>query len=114
MLCHEIENFALPGHDLRNRKGSKPSSQEDTYMTRTINRPINVTGYYFAKGRTFPSRVQYGNRELYFEPTGLRCLVKKGQEMFEIFNMSDGRDQYRLKFEPTARNWTLLTHRAMT
>lgn len=79
-------------------------------MTRTINQPIIVTGYYFAKGRTFPSRVQYGNRELYFEPTGLRCLVKKGQDMFQIFNMSDGRDQYRLKFEPRARNWTLLTH----
>lgn len=82
-------------------------------MTRTINESVNVTGYYFAKGRGFPSRVQYGTKELLFEPTGLRCLVKKGQEMIEIFNMSDGRDQYRLKFEPSARSWTLLTRRAM-
>lgn len=82
-------------------------------MTRTINESVNVTGYYFAKGRTFPSRVQYGNRELYFEQSGLRCLVKKGQEMIEIFNMSDGRDQYRLMFEPSVRNWTLLSRRIM-
>lgn len=82
-------------------------------MTRTINESVNVTGYYFAKGRTFPSRVQYGNHELYFEQSGLRCLVKKGQEIIEIFNMSDGRDQYRLMFEPSVRNWTLLSRRIM-
>lgn len=82
-------------------------------MTYQLNEIVDVTGYYFAKGRSFPSRVQYGSKELYFEPTGLRCLVKKGQEFFEIFNMSDGRDQYRLKFEPAGRNWTLLTRRAM-
>lgn len=79
-------------------------------MTRTINQPVNVTGYIFTKGRTFPSRVQFGNTELTFEHGGLRCLVQKGQEMIEIFNMSDGRDQYRLKFERSARSWTLLTH----
>lgn len=82
-------------------------------MTRTINESVNVTGYYFAKGRSFPSRIQYGAQELYFEPTGLRCLVKKGQEIIEIFNMSDGRDQYRLMFEPSVRNWTLLSRRIM-
>lgn len=82
-------------------------------MTRTINQPIDVTGYYFAKGRSFPSRIQFGNTELNFEHGGLRCLVQKGQEMIEIFNMSDGRDQYRLRFEPSARSWTLLTHHSV-
>lgn len=81
-------------------------------MTRTINQPVNVTGYIFSKGRTFPSRVQFGNEELNFEYGGLRCLVRKGQDMIEIFNMSDGRDQYRLRFERSARSWTLLSHTA--
>lgn len=83
-------------------------------MTYTVNELVDVTGYYFTKGRSFPSRVQYGGKELYFDKSGLRCLVKKGQDIIEIFNMSDGRDQYRLKFEPTVGDWTLLTRRAMT
>lgn len=83
-------------------------------MTYAVNQAVNVTGYYFAKGRSFPSRVQYGDKELHFEQSGLRCLVQKGQEFVEIFNMSDGRDQYRLKFEPGLRNWTLLTRRAVS
>jgi hypothetical protein len=83
-------------------------------MTYILNESINVTGYYFKKGRGFPSRIQYGNKELSFDQGGLRCLVKKGQEFFEIFNMTDGRDQYRLKFEPDARSWTLLTRRVLS
>ena len=82
-------------------------------MTHVLNESVNVTAYSFTKGRTFPRRIQYGNTELVFDQIGLRCLVKRGQELIEIFNMTDGRDQYRLKFEPAVRSWTLLTKRAL-
>ena len=82
-------------------------------MTHVLNQEVNVTSYYFTKGRTFPRRIQIDNNELVFIESGLRCLVKKGQELIEIFNMSDGRDQYRLKFEPSNMHWTLLTKRSL-
>ena len=80
-------------------------------MTQVLNQEVDVTAYYFAGGKTrgFPKRVQYNGNELTFAENGLRCLVKKGQDLIEIFNMSDGRKQYRLRFEPNDRCWTLLT-----
>lgn len=82
-------------------------------MTQVLNQDVDVTAFYFTKGRSFPRRVEFNNIELVFIESGLKCLVQKGQELIEIFNMSDGRDQYRLKFEPAARHWTLLTKRAL-
>jgi hypothetical protein len=85
-------------------------------MTRVFNKEVFVTSYYFTQGKgfhSFPRSVQFENQELTFIETGLRCLVQKGQDLIEIFNMSDGRTQYRLKFEPQQRSWTLLTSRAM-
>lgn len=85
-------------------------------MTQVLNQEVDVISYYFAGGKSFrgfPKRIQFDGKELTFAENGLRCLVKKGQDLIEIFNMSDGRKSYRLKFEPADRNWTLLTSRAL-
>ena len=82
-------------------------------MTHVLNLDVDVTSFYFTNGKLFPRRVAFNNKDLVFIEDGLRCLVNKGQELVEIFNMSDGRDQYRLKFEPAAQHWTLLTKRAL-
>ena len=82
-------------------------------MTYVLNQEINVTAFYFTKGKTFPRRIQFGDSELTFVESGLRCLVQKGQELIEIFNMSDGRNQYTIRHERTNRHWTLLSKRAM-
>lgn len=79
----------------------------------TLNQEIDVTAFYFTKDKTFPRRIQVGEQELTFIESGLRCLVQKGQELIEIFNMSDGRDQYTIRHERASRQWILLSKRAM-
>lgn len=82
-------------------------------MTHILNQEIDVTSYYFTSGKTFPRRIQLGEQELTFIGSGLRCLVKKGQEFIEIFNMSDGRNQYTIRHERASQHWILLSKRAM-
>lgn len=83
-------------------------------MYSTLDKPVNVMAYYFGKGahlRSYPKRIEIDGCELDFLETGLMCLVKKGQQFTQIFNMSDGRKRYRLSFEPEAEQWKLLSVR---
>jgi hypothetical protein len=85
-------------------------------MSHTINKEVNVLSFYFSRGETsrcFPRRIEVDGRQLDFLESGLRCLVQKGQSMVQVFNMTDGRNQYHLKFEPQQNLWTLLTMRPM-
>lgn len=79
----------------------------------TLNQEITVTGYHFTNNKSFPSRIEYGEHELTFAEIGLRCLVRRGQELIEIFTMSDGRDTYTIRHERANRHWTLLSKRAL-
>ena len=78
---------------------------------------ISVTSFYFAKGnvnKSFPRRIETEEgRQINFAENGLRCVVQKGQELIQIFNMTDGQMLYRLGFEPTNNTWKLLSTRAL-
>ncbi len=80
-------------------------------------REINVTSYYFPHGSTqksFPRRIEdEQGHQLNFLENGLRCMVRKGQELIEIFNMTDGQNLYRLSFEPGNNRWKLLSSRSL-
>jgi hypothetical protein len=52
--------------------------------------------------------MEYEGREYTFLESGLRYLFKKGQELVEVFDMTDGSYDYRLKFDPNAHVWTLV------
>lgn len=81
-----------------------------------MNQEVNVTSYYFTHGnhsRLFPRQIEIEGRQLSFVESGLRCLVNKGQELIQIFNMSDGQSLYRLSFEPGSRTWKLLSTRSL-
>ena len=82
-------------------------------MTHVLNQEVDVTSFYFTKGKTFPRRVEFGNSQLVFLESGLRCLVKTGQSLVEVFNMSDGRDYYTLRHDQGRGNWVLLNKRAL-
>ena len=76
-----------------------------------INKEVSVTSVYFRPGRHlkgFPKRMEYEGREYTFIESGLRYLVQKGQQLFEIFDMTDGSQDYRLKFDSGANIWTLI------
>lgn len=85
-------------------------------MYQVLNQEVNILSFAFTKGkktRCVPTRIEVGNTQLEFIESGLRCLVKSGQKISEIFTMSDGQHQYRLKFEPQNRSWTLLTKQSV-
>ncbi len=76
-----------------------------------INQEVRVTSVYFRPGRHlkgFPKRMEYGGREYTFLESGLRYLVQKGQQLIEIFDMTDGSQDYRLKFDASGQIWTLI------
>lgn len=79
-------------------------------MNTLVNCEVDVTAFYFADGarKCFPKRIELNGQCLALLESGVRCIVQTGQRVVQIFTMTDGRQQYRLRFEPEARTWTLL------
>jgi hypothetical protein len=77
----------------------------------TINKEVSVTALYFRNNgnmKSFPKRMEYDGREYTFVESGLRFLVQKGQQLTQIFDMTDGDTNYRLKFNDHEQLWTLV------
>jgi len=75
-----------------------------------VNREVAVTAVYFQNSRelkSFPRRIEFDGREYTFL-NGLRYLVQKGQRLIQIFDMTDGEAEYRLRFDTQERLWTLV------
>ncbi len=83
-------------------------------MSGIVSQEVNVVSFYFSRGkyvRCFPKRIELEGRQLDFIESGIRCLVTTAHGLKHIFNMTDGRMDYRLSFEPENRVWTLLSSR---
>ena len=77
----------------------------------TINKEVSVTALYFRGDRSlksFPKRMEYNGREYTFVESGLRYLIHKGQQLTQIFDMTDGMTNYRLRFDSSQQLWTLV------
>lgn len=81
-------------------------------MTQTINQTVNVNAFYFAgkEMKTFPRRIEWDGRLVTFAEAGLRMLVKSGEQLVQLFDMTDGETTYRLK--RSGNQWTLLGTKA--
>ncbi len=77
----------------------------------SVNKEVTVTAVYF-RGRgdlkSFPKRMEYNGQEYTFMESGLRFLIHKGQQLTQIFDMTDGMANYRLKFDDNDKLWTLM------
>jgi len=51
------------------------------------------------------------DREYSFAEIGMHFLVRKGQELVRLFDVSDGQNDYRLKCD-SQNHWTLVSMRA--
>ncbi len=74
-----------------------------------VNKEVTITAMYFRSRRelkTFPKRMEYNGNTYTFLESGLQYLIKRGQQMIHIFDMTDGTDTYRLRFDEF--NWTLV------
>jgi len=76
-----------------------------------INKEVSVTALYFRNNghlKSFPKRMEYNGNEYTFIESGLRFLIQKGQQLVQIFDMTDGSSNYRLKFNDREQLWTLV------
>ncbi|PLS81714.1 hypothetical protein CYG49_01580 [Candidatus Saccharibacteria bacterium] len=73
-----------------------------------INKEVSVTSVYFKNNfKTFPKRIELDG-DCYTFSEGLQYLVKTGQQITRIFEMTDGEANYRLKSDESQQTWTLL------
>lgn len=80
-------------------------------QTNTINKEVNITAWYFRNRQnlvSFPKRMEF-NRQEYVFAEGLRYLVQKGRQVIQLFDMTDGSNNYRLRFDSEAHTWTLVS-----
>lgn len=77
----------------------------------TINKEVSITAWYFRNRRqliSFPKRMEFDQQEYVFAE-GLRYLVQKGKSIVQLFDMTDGNSNYRLRFDSEAQIWTLVS-----
>jgi hypothetical protein len=77
----------------------------------SINKEVAVTAVYFQNSqelKSFPKRIEFDGREYTFLESGLRYLVQKGHRLVQIFDMTDGIADYRLRYDGNQQLWTLV------
>lgn len=85
-------------------------------MTTSVNQPVQITSLAFtsrqkgARLEAFPKRMVWDDREYSFAEIGMHFLIKKGQELIRLFDVSDGQNDYRLKCDEQ-NHWTLVSLR---
>ena len=55
---------------------------------------------------SFPKRMIWGDREYTFADMTMQYLVRKGQQLVKLFDVTDGNISYRLRLEDDC--WTLV------
>lgn len=80
-------------------------------MTNTIiNREVTVTRIGFKKNmRVYPRRVEYDGHTYDFIDAGISCIVRSGERMAQIFTLTDGHSQFRLRSDNQGSSWTLMS-----
>lgn len=76
-----------------------------------INQEVSVNSLCFSGKnnlRTSPKQITYNNKQVTFIDSGMRYILQKGQEIVQLFDMSDGENNYRLKFDQSNFKCTLL------
>lgn len=76
-----------------------------------INQEVSVNSFNFQgkqQLRTIPKQITYNNRQVTFIDSGMRYILRKGQEITQLFDMTDGENNYRLKVDETNLRCTLL------
>lgn len=84
-----------------------------------INQNVTVNSFFFKdtdnanRLETFPRQMEYGNRQYTFQD-GLHKLVRRGQRMFELFDMTDGQTTFRLarRSDMPSNEWRLIGTKA--
>lgn len=77
--------------------------------TNIIDAPVAVTSVTFNKKfMPIPRRIEYGGTSHTFVDAGIRYMVKKGEQMVRLWDMSDGTARYRLRCD-SSNSWHLVS-----
>jgi len=77
--------------------------------TNLIDTPVAVTAVSFNKKFIpIPRRIEYGGTSHTFVDAGMRYLIKQGEEMVHLWDMTDGTHKYRLRCD-SSNSWRLLS-----
>lgn len=80
---------------------------------------VQVTSVYFRNRgprqrlESYPRRMVYAGREYVFVAFGRHYLIQKGQQLIQLFDVSDGHNEYRLRLDETNR-WMVVRARAIS
>ena len=83
----------------------------------SANKEVEITSVYFRDDKTkqrlesYPRGMVYEGREYTFAESGMRYLVRKGQELIRLFDVSDGQTLFRLRLD-NEDHWTLVGMKA--
>lgn len=74
-----------------------------------INEEVAVTAVSFRRNfDTVPQRIEYKGQAYTFLDSGMRYLVKRGERVCQLFDMTDGTSSFRLRQDSAAGAWTLV------
>lgn len=87
-------------------------------MINMMNEPVEIISLGFASRprqkrlQAYPRRMVWGEHEYDLVDSGLHFLIKKGQELVRLFDVSDGHHCFRLRCD-SHNNWTLVSRRTI-
>jgi hypothetical protein len=85
----------------------------NTIAAINVNKEVAVNSFYFQPNKNFkmfPKQIELDGARYVFIENGLRFLIHKGQQLVELFDMTDGQSTFRLRLE--SGRWTLVGIRA--
>jgi hypothetical protein len=72
---------------------------------------VNINAFYFknraAQLASFPKQMELDGQQYYFLDDGLRYLIRHGQRLVQLFDVSDGRRSFRLR--NSGDDWQLVS-----
>jgi hypothetical protein len=79
----------------------------------SLNTPVEVITVFrtgIDNGKIcYPAKMKYRNQEIVFTELGLRHPTAKGKRMIHVFDMTDGKNDYRLEFDAEYLTWKLMS-----
>lgn len=71
---------------------------------------VQITSFYFRNTQngfnSFPRQMVLEGQEYNFSDLNMSFLVRKGQQLIRLFDMTDGQNDYRLRQE--GNSWSLI------
>ncbi len=79
-------------------------------MKQSINQTVVITAMGFKKNlEVYPRSMEYQGKVYEFIDSGLRCIIRQGEQMAQVLTMSDGVANFKLRSDNKGNSWTLVS-----